>query len=65
MRDYTFTCEGRTVPVAEMSTADIKYCLGVGFVINHSDHPADNRQAVRDRLILELFIRERNLRGEQ
>ena len=59
VRDYRFRDDdGRDVPVAEMADADIRECLANG-VEPLDGEPAD---AIRDRLNLELLIREKGLR---
>lgn len=62
MRDYGFVPDdGRPpVPVAEMTTADIEDCLRDGV----KSISTESAQAIIERLQLELFIRERNLRSE-
>lgn len=61
MRDYTYN----GTPVAQMRTRDIETCLRKGIEINDSDGLASGEAVacVMERLRLELFIRERNLRG--
>lgn len=56
LRDYH---DEEDVPVAEMSTSDIENCLQQGFELT-STVTADE---VTERLRLELFIRQNNLRG--
>jgi hypothetical protein len=62
MRDYT--CNG--TPVAEMSTEDIHDCLTNGISINDGNGCSAEIVVtdVIERLQLELFIRENNLRQE-
>lgn len=60
MRDYMYHPDGIDpgVPVSQMPTEEIVACLADGFEAN-GEAPIE---AIRDRLQLELFIRERGLR---
>ena len=65
MRDYLFvTASGEEVPTAVMSRADIEDCLRGGVEVTRVDSPGESEQNIRERLLLELFIRDNNLRQE-
>lgn len=61
MRDYDFEQDdGRWVAVSDMADADLVSCLQFGFELKSPEVPAP---AIRERLLLEAFIRENNLRA--
>ncbi len=59
MRDHT--CNG--VPTAQLSTEFLEDCLRDGIGINEVTYSPGDVECVMERIRLELFIREHNLRG--
>lgn len=58
MRDYIFEdATGKEMPVAEMPVADIQDCLQSMVLVDGTD-----AEAVKERLRIELLIRELGLR---
>lgn len=65
MLDYLFKRDdGSEIPVAQMERADIEACLRGGAEVTRRDSPGENEHSIRERLWLELFIRDNNLRQE-
>lgn len=66
MRDYIYEPDDAPPhPIAAMSTTDIECVLSAGFEIVRPDHPTETAENIRDRLLLELFIREKGLRNDE
>ncbi len=62
MKDHVYVDEtGKRTPVSELSTHEIQEFLRDGIEIAERN-PGVNENSVRDRLELELFIREMGLR---
>ena len=61
MRDYIYHAkDGSITPIALLPTKQIHEALEEGFDI--VDHSLANVEGVKERLLLEIFIRENNLR---
>ena len=63
MRDYHYyDDDGRRIPISQMTTVDIDRWLRDGFKMVKGSEVTP--EAVRERLQLELFIREKGLRDQ-